>query len=148
MTLTSFPRPRICVLAIVAAMLSVVAASTGPVTSVASIQRDIKANGAGAVIKALTSGKGDRWQEVIRRIETGDQAWLNVAMNLLEGTDAGNTGAVYYALSIALTRNAAGVLRVLGPKAPTAKICTVPYIEPTPDAVREYRTKAKLRLPG
>lgn len=120
--------------------------SAGPAVSATSIQREIKSNGAASVVRRLTSGKGEQWQAVLRNIETGNKVWLKIAMGLLGGTDAGNTESLYYALSIALTRNAEGVLRLLGPTAPIQKICTVPYIEPSPKAVREYRIRAQAAL--
>src|SRR2546426_5475310 len=60
------------------------------------IERDIKADGAASVVKKLTSGKGDQWQVVVRKVETGSPAWLHVAHELLTATHAGNTNSLYF----------------------------------------------------
>jgi hypothetical protein len=131
---------------LIASLLCVLPAGcAAAVRSAASIEREIKAGGADSVVKRLTAAKGD-WDTVVRQVETGKDAWLNVASELLGATDAGNTESLHYALSIALTRNAAGVLRLLGPNAPLEKVCKVPYIEPGPGVVAEYRAKARAAL--
>jgi hypothetical protein len=142
---------RSCTYAVLVAACAVVyfgagaAAETGR-TTVASLERDIKANGAPAVVKKLKSGKSGRWRVTLREVESGDPAWLQVARQLLQATDAGSTEDLYFALSIALTRNAKGVLLMLGPDVPAGKICTVPYIEPSARVELEYRSKARAAL--
>ena len=104
---------------------------------------NISSKGAAAVVKSLNRGNGGEWQRVIRNIETGSPAWLRVANKLLTATDAGRTSDVYFALSLALTRNAAGVLSMVGPNVLVDRICSVPYIEPDEKTVRTYRLRAR-----
>lgn len=122
------------------------AAETGSLLTAASLERDIKANGAVAVVKQLKSRKGENWQKVVRKVESGNADWLHVAGGLLKATDAGDTESLHFALSIALTRNAEGVLSMLGPEVPVERICTVPYIEPSAKVEQEYRTKARASI--
>lgn len=112
----------------------------------AGVERDIKANGAPSVVKQLKSGKGEQWQTVVRNVETGSTPWLHVARQLLLATDVGNTESLYFAFSLALTRNPGPVLVMLGPELPAGKICTVPYIEPSPKIEREHRAKVRAAL--
>jgi len=119
---------------------------TGGAVTAAGIEHDIAVNGASSVVKQLRSGKGTAWQDVLRNVETGRVAWLRVAQQLLKGTDAGNTESLYFAVSLALTRNPEAVLPMLGPEIPAGKICTVPYIEPSEKTEREYRAKARAAL--
>ena len=116
-----------------------------PLTA-ASLERDIKANGAVVVVKQLKSRKGENWQKLVHKVESGNVEWLHVAGGLLKATDAGDTESLHFALSIALTRNAEGVLSLLGPEVPADRICTVPYIEPSAKEEEEYRTKARASI--
>src|SRR5664279_452404 len=58
----------------------------------------IDSHGAAAVVRKLTSGNGSQWHDVIRGIEIGSPAWLDVAKKLLTATDAGRTTDLYFAL--------------------------------------------------
>jgi hypothetical protein len=107
---------------------------------------DIDSNGAAAVVRKLTAGNGSQWHDVIRGIEIGSPPWLDVAKKLLTATDAGRTTDLYFALSVALTRNAAGVLSMAGPDLPIEKVCSVPYIEPDEKTIRTHRTKVRTAL--
>lgn len=107
---------------------------------------EVESRGASEVVVRLNSGGGRDWARVTRQIETGSAAWLHVADKLLDATDASRTGDLYFALSVALTHNAAGVLSMVGPKLPVEKVCSVPYIEPSPAVIRAYQSKARLAL--
>ena len=107
---------------------------------------EVESRGASEVVARLNSGGGREWARVIRQIQTGSAAWLHVADKLLDATDASRTGDLYFALSVALTHNAAGVLGMVGPKLPVEKVCSIPYIEPSPAVIRAYQSKARLAL--
>jgi hypothetical protein len=107
---------------------------------------EIDSEGAAAVVKSLDGGSGNQWNEVIRDVETGSPAWLEVAKKLLTATDAGRTSDLYFALSIALTRNPTGVLSMVGPDLPVDKLCSVPYIEPDEKTIRMHRNKVRAAL--
>ncbi len=107
---------------------------------------DIESQGAAAVVKKLSAGNGSQWQYVIRRMETGSPAWLDVARKLLTVTDAGRTTDLYFALSLALTRNAAGVLSMVGPNLQVDRVCSVPHIEPDEKTIRTHRMNVRSAL--
>jgi hypothetical protein len=107
---------------------------------------DIDSQGVASVVKELTAGNGRRWDSVIRAIESGSPGWLEVARKLLAATDAGRTADLYFALSLALTRNAAGVLSLVGPNLPIDRVCSVPYIEPDEKTVATHRIKVRSAL--
>jgi hypothetical protein len=66
------------------------------------------------VVNALYgSGENSRWDTVARGIAHGERAWLNVAVRLSGGTDAGTSDDFAIAASDALTVNPAGTLRLL-----------------------------------
>ncbi len=134
------------VLSILAIFLRVAVGGETAAVTAAAIEHDIAVSGAPSVVKQLRSGKGGAWQTVLRNVETGRSEWLRVAQQLLKGTDAGNTESLYFAISLALTRNPGAVLPMLGPEIPAGKICTVPYIEPSQKMEREYRAKARAAL--
>jgi hypothetical protein len=90
--------------------------------------------------------KGSQWDAVIHGIEMGTPVWLDVAKKLLKATDAGRTTDLYFALSLALTRNAAGVLSMAGPDLPIDRVCSVPYIEPDEKTIRTHRTRVRAAL--
>jgi hypothetical protein len=106
----------------------------------------IKSKGPASVVKDLTTGDGSRWKNVLNHIETGSPAWLDVAGRLLTATDASWTSDLLFALAIALTRNAEGVLSMVGPNLPLDKVCSVPYIEPDERTVQNYRRKVRSAL--
>lgn len=107
---------------------------------------DIDSHGVGYVVQKLSAGNGNQWRTVIRAIETGSPAWLDVAKRLLTATDAGRTTDLYFALSLALTRNADGVLSMVGPGLPIDNVCSVPYIEPDEKTIVAHRTKVHSAL--
>jgi len=111
-----------------------------------AVSDEIDSKGAASVVKKLNSSNGSQWKALIRGIETGAPEWLVVARKLSTATDAGRTTDLYFALSLALTRNAEGVLSILGPNLPVEKVCTVPYIEPDEKTIRTYRLKARSSL--
>src|SRR5277367_4734875 len=71
---------------------------------------EIEEDGAAATIRTLNHGNANEWRHMLAQVETGSQSWLDVAIKLLAASDAGRTTDLYFALSIALTRNATGVL--------------------------------------
>jgi hypothetical protein len=110
------------------------------------IINDIDSQSAASVIEKLNAEKGSQWRDVIHGIETGSQDWLDVAKKLLTATDAGRTEDLYFALSLALTRNAAGVLSMVGAELSIDSVCSVPYIEPTEKTVRTHRARVRNAL--
>jgi hypothetical protein len=66
-----------------------------------------------AVNALYGTGENSRWDTVASGIAKGDPAWLEVAVRLSEGTDAGTADEFGMAAQDALTTNPAGALRLL-----------------------------------
>ena len=107
----------------------------------------VQIQGAKKTVEEMTSGSSDSWKYAIQGIQTGSPRWLAVASALREGSDAGHSEDLTYALSYALITAPASVLPMLGDEFPLQKVCTVPDIEPTAEHVRQQIGKAKTALP-
>lgn len=108
----------------------------------AQIERDIHAHGAKVVVQSLD--RHGKFDTVLDRIASGNAAWVRLASGLAQGTDAGDSTGLTVALAKALPRNPAAVLAALndGPVIGPAAVCSVPFIEPSPQEVREYLGQA------
>jgi hypothetical protein len=71
----------------------------------------IKNEGAAAVIRSLWDTP--RWSELTDQVASGDPGWVNVAVDLAPGSDAGSTSELNDALALALSRNPVSVLRAV-----------------------------------
>jgi hypothetical protein len=120
--------------------------STKRVVEPKAVIDDIDSHGTASVVKKLNIGNGRQWRAVIAGIETGSPPWLAVARRLLTATDAGRTTDLYFALSLALTRNADGVLSLVGQDLPIDRVCSVPYIEPDEKTIVAHRIKVRAAL--
>jgi len=86
----------------------------GPPITPAQVRALIASRGARATVQLLDrpGNRRDRWDTVLRGIATGNQAWLDLAPLIAEGTDAGTAEEYAIVLSDALVNNAAGTLRL------------------------------------
>jgi hypothetical protein len=114
--------------------------------SAADVNADITKLGAAATVKQLDAGSSAQWNAVIAHISGGSTAWLSVAGALGPGVDAGTGEDLTGALSAALLKNPAGVLKLAGPQFPISQICTDPQIEPTDAQVAAWKQKADAAL--
>lgn len=80
--------------------------------SASSIDVDIEAHGAKAVVAALWENN-ERWNEVITNIGHGSSEWLNIAVKLHPGTDAGSAELLDEAVFLALKPSPIAVLQLL-----------------------------------
>jgi hypothetical protein len=94
------------------------------------------------------------WQDdkafdaVIEGIESGDPAWLDVAVRLRPFSDAGASESIDYAVASLLPRAPRRVLSLVGHGFEIRHICTSPFIEPAPGVAEAYETKALAALAG
>lgn len=95
-----------------------------PETLVAEVKRD----GPRAVVSRLWAD-GKLFEAVLRRIESGDGEWLDVARQLKPGTDGGESESLDYAVALALPRAPSHVLPLIGAGFQVGSICTAPHIE-------------------
>lgn len=85
--------------------------------------RQIKASGPKAVLDTL---RRDQWPPILQRIETGDTAWLNVAVALDGTADADLAGSLTLAVGVALVKAPRTVLGILGGAMPVYAVCGFP----------------------
>jgi hypothetical protein len=88
--------------------------AAGPPITPAQVRALIAGRGATAAVQLLDrpGNRRDRWDTVVRGIATGNQAWLDLAPLIAEGTDAGTAEEYAIVLSDALVSNATGTLRL------------------------------------
>lgn len=89
--------------------------------------------------------------QVTAGIESGDPAWLEVAVALKPFSDAGASLSINYAVARALPKTPERVLALTTQGFKVEDICTSPFIEPDPGVAEAYerRTLAALsRLKG
>lgn len=111
------------------------------------VLHDIDTKGANAVIdKAYNAGKP--WDDLLEKIETGSNAWLDVARKLYPASDGAATVGLDIALSVALTHNPERVLEWTGQSdwPSIERVCTVRFIESDPKTDMEHVGKVKSAL--
>ena len=111
--------------------LTVHAANTtknDPQTTPESILREIKSKRAGAVISELYADS-KAWQYILRKIGSGDRAWIEVAGLLRPGSDAGASEMIELAVGEALENNPANVLEIATKFFPLYVICGGPDVD-------------------
>ena len=82
--------------------------ANGPPQGPDMVLARIRNEGAAAVIRSLWDTP--RWSELTDEVASGDARWINVAVALAPGSDAGSTSELNDALVVALSRNPAYVL--------------------------------------
>jgi len=74
----------------------------------------------------LDTLRRDQWPPILQRIETGDTAWLNVAVALDGTADADLAGSLTLAVGVALVKAPRTVLGILGGAMPVDAVCGFP----------------------
>jgi hypothetical protein len=117
--------------------------STSTQQDASTLLEEVNSKGATAVVRSLW-GK-PAWQSVTEKIASGDAAWIDVALALRKGSDAGATSELHSAMFLALGRNPAYVLRTAEPQYSLSEICAG-RVDPPPtfqEALAELtRTRA------
>ncbi len=85
--------------------------------------KQIKASGPKAVLDTL---RRDQWPPILQRIESGDAAWLDVAVALDGTADADLAGSLTLAVGVALLKAPRKVLGLLGGAMPVDAVCGFP----------------------
>lgn len=103
-----------------------------------------------AIVRALTENNWEGYDYIFEKVASGDRDWINAFITYVApGTDAASAEGVTIALAYALPNNPNAVLYLddytTGPS--LARICTLPFIEPEYEFIRDYgkRTLAALR---
>jgi hypothetical protein len=91
----------------------------------AQVEAMLARQSAPQVVAALYgTGENSRWDTVASGIANGDPAWLELAVRLSEGTDAGTSDDFAIAAGDALTTNTTGALSLLSKIPMGAGACT------------------------
>lgn len=93
-----------------------------------SIIRKVSERGAQIVVAELYS-KDEMWSFVLRNIATGAEAWLNVAITLHHGSDAGASEMVTLSIGEALESLPENVFRIALKEFPLKSICSGPDVD-------------------
>jgi hypothetical protein len=127
---------------IFAAVIALFAAAAAAQLSPEGILRDIKLQGAKAVVDRLWND-GD-WDRVMDRVDAGDARWIALVPQLAPGTDAGTAEDLPIALAFALPKNPGAVLALLGRDGfPADEVCGAPFIEDTVKDIPAYLRQAE-----
>lgn len=92
--------------------VSIAATLASASLNASSVLADVRARGAHAVVAALWSDES-RWNQVMTNIGSGRPEWLNVAVALRPGTDAGAAETLDEAIFFALRTAPVAVLKLL-----------------------------------
>lgn len=107
----------------------------------------IKSHGAKYVVDALSNQ--NRYEELLKHIDSGESAWVALAPELSRGTDAATAEELAISLAIGLPKNPAAVLSALDPQTePLApeRVCGVPFIEGTVKDIPGYIRRSQSAL--
>lgn len=134
-------------LAGIALVLTSANAFATPAPSSRAILAEIMRIGAKATVEELSKGgRRTQFDSVLDRIGSGDPAWIALAPKLATGTDGEASEGLGIALAEALPKNPGAVLRTIDPGNPLilgpARVCGMPFIEPSRGFLRRYRTRA------
>jgi 2-keto-3-deoxy-6-phosphogluconate aldolase len=116
-------------------LASLVIALTALADTLTPVQLTMQIDHLGAAAVARRLVANGQFDQVLRHIEAGSDAWLALAPRLAEGTDAAASEDLGIALATALPKNALGVLSVIdphdGPVIGVTRVCGVPFVEGT-----------------
>jgi hypothetical protein len=96
-------------------------------SNAATFLADINSRGVRAVLNDIW-GKPD-WDSLLTQVETGQKAWLLVAVRMYEATDAGSTEMLTSATGVALLTNPRYVLLQVAPTFGLENVCSGPDID-------------------
>jgi len=92
--------------------------SASPVT----LNSQVTARGPKSIVNELYKSDAT-WAYLMKQISTGEKAWLEVAVSLRPGSDAGTTSMLEEAVSFALLNNPENVLRFAFPTYKLPNVC-------------------------
>lgn len=93
-----------------------------------SIIHEIKSRGANAVVSELYSDL-NVWHSILQKIATGNQSWLEVAVALRAGSDAGASEMLTLAVGEALQNNPKHVFTIAAKAFELRNICSGPDVD-------------------
>lgn len=127
------------------ALLTPSLASAAEITA-QGVQAEINRLGAQKTVADLNAQGGRHWEAFLRGVELGRQDWLDIVPAIKPGTDAATAEGLQTAASMALSRNAAGILALAPATYALSALCTVPLIEPTDAQVKAFKRRTLAAL--
>lgn len=93
-----------------------------------------------AIVRKLTEGNAENWNMIMDRISNGDENWITYVNYIAPGTDAGTTTDLIVSMAYGLSKNPSAVLAQgsHGFGFSLEQLCSLPFIEPTYDFVKNY----------
>jgi len=102
--------------------------TTGYWSTPQALIQEIESKGAKPVVSELYSNT-TTWSFVLRRIASGEQSWLKVAVALHAGADAGASGMLTLAVGEALGNNPKNVFTIAAESFELSNICAGPDVD-------------------
>jgi hypothetical protein len=99
-------------------------AAAAPALTAAAVLADIHVRGPYAVVQSIW--EKPEWGELLGKVETGQTAWLHVAVAIYPGTDAGSAEELTSAVGVALLHDPQQVLLSVAPVLGLEGICSAP----------------------
>ena len=93
-----------------------------------SLLQEIKSKGAGAVVLKLYDDS-NVWNSILKKIATGDRSWLEIAIALHPGSDAGSSEMLTLAVGEALEHNPINVFQIAPKSFQLSFICSAPDVD-------------------
>jgi hypothetical protein len=93
-----------------------------------TLLQEIKAKGAGAVVSKLY-GDSNVWHSIMKKIATGERSWLEIAVALHPGSDAGSSEMLTLAVGEALEHNPINVFQIAPKSFQLSFICGGPDVD-------------------
>jgi hypothetical protein len=127
-------------LALFISALVACAAQSGETLAPSTLLSQIKEEGARAVIDTIW--RTSRWDTLIKGVASGDEAWLNVAVELAPGSDAGSASELQDAVAWALPHAPARVIAVAEKSELYRDSCSGPPVDFPSDDPKAYFSAA------
>jgi hypothetical protein len=109
-----------------------------------TVRHDLKVKGATATLSSIV--KAGQWEQFLAHVEAGQSSWLHLVPTMRTATDSVQTQALDLAVSTALTRNAAAVLRMADQGIDLERACVNKAIDSKPDQVKRFKSQARSAL--
>ena len=93
-----------------------------------SLRQEIKSRGARAVVSKLYDDSNS-WHFILTKIATGDRSWLEIAVALHPGSDAGSSEMLTLAVGEALEHNPINVFQIAPKAFQLSFICSGPDVD-------------------
>ncbi len=94
-----------------------------------TILQEIKLKGAGGLAGILIDRSPKVWDSILRKIATGERSWLEAAVALRPGTDAGASEMLELAVGEALGNNPGNVFQIAAKAFDLRSVCGGPDVD-------------------